>query len=254
MKKTIIVPNLTEFPARYHGLLAAPVYDSSCSENAKVWFVDREGGYYLKRAPTLQKEAELTRFFHQKGLAAEVMDYHTDGSDWLLTRAVPGEDCTHYTDHPPKLCDTLAEILVLLHQSESRGCPVADRTDTYLKTLAQNRRAGLFDKRLYEGMFETPQTAWDFIESRLHLLQTDTLLHGDFCLPNVILREGRFSGLIDLDGAGVGDRHIDLFWAIWSLRYNLKTDQWTGRFLDAYGRDRVDEERLRLVAAIERFG
>ncbi|MBQ4193623.1 MAG: aminoglycoside phosphotransferase [Clostridia bacterium] len=34
-------------------------------------------------------------------------------------------------------------------------------------------------------------------------------------------------------------------------RDNLKTDMWGDRFLDAYGRDAVEEERLRAAAAAE---
>jgi kanamycin kinase len=41
---------------------------------------------------------------------------------------------------------------------------------------------------------------------------------------------------------------------MWSLNYNLKTDRFSGRFLDAYGRDKVDGERLCVVAAAEVFG
>ena len=87
-----------------------------------------------------------------------------------------------------------------------------------------------------------------------HLLKCDVLLHGDYCLPNVMLDDWTFAGFIDLGNGGVGDRHIDLFWGIWSLEFNLKTNQYRERFLDAYGRDRVDEHMLRVVAAAEVFG
>ena len=33
-----------------------------------------------------------------------------------------------------------------------------------------------------------------------------------------------------------------------------KTDAYRDRFLDAYGRDKIDEEKLRIVAAAEVFG
>ena len=87
-----------------------------------------------------------------------------------------------------------------------------------------------------------------------HLLKTDTLLRGDYCLPNVIFDDWRFSGFIDLDNSGVGDRHVDLFWGAWTLWFNLKTDNYRDRFFDAYGRDKVDEDMLRIVAACEVFG
>jgi kanamycin kinase len=37
-------------------------------------------------------------------------------------------------------------------------------------------------------------------------------------------------------------------------KWNLKTHKYRERFFDAYGRDRVDEELLRVVAAVEVFG
>ena len=87
-----------------------------------------------------------------------------------------------------------------------------------------------------------------------HLLKSDVLLHGDYCLPNIMLNNWQFSGFIDVGNGGRGDRHIDLFWGIWSLNFNLKTDRYRNRFLDAYGRDKVDEARLHVVAAAEVFG
>jgi kanamycin kinase len=69
-----------------------------------------------------------------------------------------------------------------------------------------------------------------------------------------MLNDWRFSGFIDLGQAGVGDRHIDLFWGAWTLWFNLKTDEYRERFYDAYGRDRVDPDLIRTVAAAEVFG
>ena len=78
MKRTQITPNLQDFPSQFHLLLTdAAVFDSSCSPQARVWFVDKDGGFYLKRSArgTLEKEAAMTRFFHEKGLAAEALAY-----------------------------------------------------------------------------------------------------------------------------------------------------------------------------------
>lgn len=84
-------------------------------------------------------------------------------------------------------------------------------------------------------------------------LRTDALLHGDYCLPNIILDDWRFSGFIDLDHAGLSDRHIDVFWGAWTLWFNLHTSAYCSRFLDAYGRDVIDEGKLAAIAAMECF-
>ena len=51
--------------------------------------------------------------------------------------------------------------------------------------------------------------------------------------------------------AGVGDKHIDLYWVLWSLNYNLKTDKYTDYFLEQYGKENVDMELLKLVKQVE---
>ena len=72
--------------------------------------------------------------------------------------------------------------------------------------------------------------------------------------PNILLDNWKPSGFIDVGGGGVGDKHIDLFWGAWTLNFNLKSDKFSPRFLDAYGRQNFEEEMLRVVAALEVFG
>lgn len=238
----------------------ATVYDSSCSPAAQVWFLDKGPGFYLKKSPkgTLEKEAAMTGFFHKKGLGPEVMAYESLDYDWLLTRRVPGEDCTWqpYMEDPVRLCDTTAQLLRMLHETPFADCPVPNRTADYLATARRNYRAGAYDATLFPDNwgYATVEEAWRVVEETGKYLQADTLLHGDYCLPNIMLNNWRFSGFIDLDTAGVGDKHVDLFWATWSLQFNLKTDRYRERFLNAYGTDAVEPELFRTVAAIEVFG
>ena len=102
--------------------------------------------------------------------------------------------------------------------------------------------------------FSSAEEAWRALEDGKQLFEQNTLLHGDYCLPNILLDDWRFSGFIDLGNGGVGDRHVDLFWGAWTLNFNLKTDEYRERFFDAYGRDKLDPDRLRVVAAAEVFG
>jgi kanamycin kinase len=253
--------DFSEYPAEFHSLLSgAELFDSSCSEEARVIFIDKDSGYFLKSAPpgSLRHEAELTRYFAAKGLSANVISYISSERDWFLTETIPGDDCTarRYLNQPERLCDTLAELLAALHSADFAGCPIPDHTARYLAKAERNYRSNIFDKDLCANHwgFATVGEAWQVVETHGHLLQTDTLLHGDYCLPNIILDNWKFSGFIDLGDGGVGDRHVDLFWAIWTLRYNLKTDQYSERFIDAYGRAKTDEGYFRVVAAVECFG
>ncbi len=260
MQRTRITVELQEFPAVFRPLLeGAAVYDSSCSPMARVYFIDREDGLFLKRAArgALEREAVMTRFLGEKGLGARVLAYESGEYDWLLTERIKGEDCLDpvYLADPKRLCDVTAALLRQLHETNPAGCPVADRTAEYLATARRNYETGHFDKRLFPDNwgYRSAEEAWQVLEEGGKELRTDTLLHGDYCLPNIILKDWQLSGFIDLDSGGVGDRHVDLFWGAWSLQFNLKTDAYRERFLDAYGRDQVQPELLKVVAAAEVF-
>lgn len=261
MKRTLISPDFATFPEEFHSLFSGcPVYDSSCSPDARVFFLDRDGGLFLKSAPagSLKTEADMTSYFHSKGLSAQVLTYLPAQQDWLLTRAIPGEDCTHqmYLNDPKQLCDTTATLLRQLHEEDFSGCPVTNRNALSIATATRNYAAGRFDKDLFPDSwgFASAGEAWQEIQRNGKFLRSDTLLHGDYCLPNVLLQNWQFSGFIDVGNGGVGDRHFDLFWGAWTLLFNLKTDAYCGRFLDCYGRDKVNAELLRTIAAIEVFG
>ena len=259
MKRIPINVNLKDFPEEFHRFLGqAAVFDSSCSREAKVYFLDLDGGLYLKRSGkgSLKKEALMDDYFHRKGLGApEVVQYLEGEQDWLLTSRVAGEDCTHaeYLADPKRLCDLLAAKLRELHETDFSDCPIMNHTANYLATAERNYRANAFDVSYYDEN-ATAEDAWQILQSGKHLLKSDTLLHGDYCLPNVMLDNWQFSGFIDLGNGGVGDRHVDLFWGAWTLNFNLGTDEFRTRFFDAYGRDKIDADALKVVAAAEVFG
>lgn len=258
MKRTRVKVNPDQFPAVFRPLLTAPVYDSSCSPEARVWYLEAEDGLFLKTAPagSLCKEAEMNRFFHQKGLGPEVLAYERLEQDWLLTRRIPGEDCVHgmYLAEPARLAETIGILLRQLHELPVDGCPVC-RTETFLADAEENHRLGRYEESLFPDNwgFASPEEAWAVVQAVKVSLRADTLLHGDYCLPNILLDNWRFRGFVDLGSGGRGDRHIDLFWGSWTLVYNLKTEKWCDRFLDAYGRELVDPELLRAIAAFEVF-
>ena len=153
MKRTLILPDNDIFPRELSSFISgADIYDSSCSAEARVYFLDKKGGYYLKSAPigTLEREAKMTDYFHKKGLGAEILSYISDkftGKDWLLSARVRGEDCVHedYLSDPHRLSVLTAELLRSLHEHSFDGCPVPDHTARYLETAENNYRKGIFD-------------------------------------------------------------------------------------------------------------
>ena len=261
MKRTLIQLDIKAYPEEIQQYLHnADIYDSSCSNLAKVYFIDKGNGFYLKTAKkgTLLDEVRMTRYFNSVGLGAKVEKYISLDCDMMLTERVIGEDCTHddYLSDPNRLCDTLAQIHLILHSADTTDCPIKNKTEAYLSYAKERYEKGFFDNSLVNDKtgVENAKNAMSMLERYCGHLKSDCLIHGDFCLPNVMLDDWRFSGFIDLDHAGIGDRHIDIFWTLWSLTYNLKTDKYTDRFLDAYGRDNIDSKALKAVLSAEMFG
>ena len=126
----------------------ADVYDSSCSPEARVYFIDKDGGYFLKKGAhcALETEAALTDYFHKKGLGPEVLFYRMcdGGIDWLLTRRVRGEDCTHadYLAEPKRLAALIGEELRALHETDFSDCPWPYHTELYLRRAQKNYLSG----------------------------------------------------------------------------------------------------------------
>lgn len=52
MIRKAVQVNISDYPEALSELLKdTPVYDSSCSQEAQVIFIDKDGGYYVKKAP-----------------------------------------------------------------------------------------------------------------------------------------------------------------------------------------------------------
>ena len=218
MKRTPMKPDFSHIPDMFHPYLKDfPVFDSSCSKQAQVFHMETDGGLFLKSAEagSLKQEADMDAYFASLGLGPEVLAYHTGEKDWLLTRAVKGEDCTHpeYLADPNRLAETMAQMLWDLHHRDHSICPIQDHTARYLTRAAENYRAGRYDASLFPDNwgYASAEEAWAVIESNAKHVKNDTLLHGDFCLPNIMLDAWKPSGFIDVGGGGVGDRHVDLF-------------------------------------------
>ncbi len=257
MKLIEIKAEIERYPSEIRERMrGARIFDSSSSPEAKVFFIDKDGGYFLKTAEKglLRKEAALGEYFHKKSLAPEVLYYASYENDFLVTRKAQGLDLTAeiYLENPKKLAVKMGELLRELHSFDYSDCPEKNRMKSYFELLDKNYRENRFD--LSFGNFKSKEDAYLAAKEGVSVLKNDTLIHGDFCLPNILFNEWNFSSFIDLGGAGVGDRHIDIFWGAWTLKFNLKTDAYRDLFLSAYGKDRIDAYALTAVSAIEIFG
>jgi aminoglycoside phosphotransferase len=170
-----------------------------------VWLVrGTDGAVFVKRAADLSAERDRLAWLSGRWPVPRLLGFfHGMGDDWLLTHAVP-------------------------------GTPMFDPSVGW----APARVAGTFGQILRE-LHATDAAGCPFgVNKRGHVL-----VHGDYCLPNVLVHEDRLSGVVDVGLAGLGNPEVDLAAGLWTLQYNYGPG--FGRtFLEAYGWPPMTDESM----------
>jgi kanamycin kinase len=150
---------------------------------------------YVKRAAHLEGERDRLGWLLGRWPVPQAIGFfHELGDDWLVTRGVPGVPMYH----------------------ASVGWP-------------PQRVAATLGEILRE-LHATDATDCPFGAKR----PGHVLVHGDYCLPNVLVEAGKLSGLVDVGQSGLGNPETDLAGGVWTLQYNFGPG-FARAFLDAYG-------------------
>jgi aminoglycoside phosphotransferase len=149
--------------------------------------------------------------------------------------------------------EQLAESLHTIHALPINDCPI-DKTPTGLIAWGRQRiRAGITPRMVEEeDLTGSPDEALDGLEGGIPSLEGPVITHGDYCLPNVMIPNDKVSGFIDLGYFGLGDPYRDFIAAQSSVRRNLG-EAWVQPFFDAFGRESLDEPKLRWYRQIQAF-
>ena len=173
----------------------------------------------------------------------QVLDYGADSEhEWLLTSGLPGVDATEHPlrADPARLVPLLADGLRRFHALSIDSCPFDSRAAAMVR-IAQGRvKRGLIDAQRDFHVEHGALSVEAALAQLMHLVpeQEDLVVcHGDYCLPNAMINDGRVSGHVDLGELGVADRWWDLAIATWSVTWNLGPG-WEDLFLESYGVER----------------
>lgn len=175
-------------------------------------------------------------------------------TNWLLLQAVEGTDLASTNLSPRDRIVILADALIRLHALDITDCPFDHRIDKRIAIAKVRTDAGLIDESDFDDA-RLGRTASDlFAELQTRIPSTGKLAvtHGDACLPNIIEKNGRFSGFIDCSRLGVADPYQDIALACRSIAHNLG-EEWVQPFLTRYGADRDDADRRDFYCLLDEF-
>lgn len=147
---------------------------------------------------------------------------------FLLMSRVQGEvACAeYYLEHPQVLLKALADALKMCWAVDISDCPNIRDLDAELAEGKYRVENDLVDvdnaepTTFGEGGFESPEHLLEWLEENRPEPE-NVFSHGDFCLPNVLLVDGKVNGFIDLGDAGVGDKWRDIALCYRSLKHNF---------------------------------
>lgn len=151
-----------------------------------------------------------------------------DGKSYLFMSRIKGKmSCDeYYLEHPGELLPLLAESLKLFWRVDIRNCPYVRDLDAELAEARERVEQGLVDVENAEpdtfgpNGFDSPAHLLNWLEENRPGPEP-VFSHGDFCLPNVFLKDGEIAGFIDLGDAGVGDKWRDIALCYRSLKHNF---------------------------------
>lgn len=152
-----------------------------------------------------------------------------DGFSYTLMSRVRGKMACdeYYLERPEELTTLLAEALHMLWSVDTAGCPRERDIDTELAEARHRVEEHLVDMDNVEpetfgpGGFRGPEELLGWLYDHCPPYEP-VLSHGDFCLPNIYLDNGKISGFIDLGDTGIGDKWRDIALCYRSLKHNAE--------------------------------
>lgn len=196
-----------------------------------------------------RNEPHIMNWLDGKLSVPKVIAYE-EQNDWsfLLMSRVRGKMCCdkEYMEDPELMISLTAKALHTLWNIDITGCPCDWRTDRKLKIARylvehdlvdmENAEEGTFG----ENGFKNPKELLDWLIANKPEEEL-VLSHGDFCLPNIMVDNGEFSGVIDLGRAGVSDKWNDIAIAYRSIKNNL-SGKYDGKTWGNFDKDQFFEK------------
>jgi aminoglycoside phosphotransferase len=151
------------------------------------------------------------------------------------------------------IVEKTAQALREIHSIPIADCPFDDVLEKEFWKIERRLRNGRINKEAFVlATGKSPTEVFGYLQKHRQIIRANVFTHGDYALPNVLLKNDRFAGVIDWGNAGIADRHRDFMSVELTLRRNCG-EKWIAPFYKAYGQDSVDKERVQYYWLLDQF-
>ena len=147
----------------------------------------------------------------------------------------------------------MATGLKIFHALSIKDCPFDTSTDKTISLVHERIEKDLVDTNDFDDE-RLGRSAADLTRELLEASPNSEDLvftHGDYCVPNIILQNGKLSGFVDLGNAGMADRYQDLALLERSVGYNFGRE-WQKYVFEFYGIE-PDHEKIYFFQLLDEF-
>ena len=207
----------------------------------------------------LEEEAYMWKIMARNKMTCNIVKYISTNKDYIITNRITSPMALNKYPNLNDLTFFMGKTLRKFHDISWK----VNRLNNDEISFFERRTSHMYEKAITSNQglrFIADDLKNNDYEAMKEYLKTyknickfdDVLIHGDYNPRNVFAINSDTAWFVDLTDMCFGDRHYDIFFAIWTLQFyfGINKDEQKAReceamFIDAYGRDVFDANRYR---------
>lgn len=218
-----------------------------------------KSGYGIAAESLVRENTALEWLEHKHVTVPKVLNYFKDegnGQVYLLLSVIDGLPAQRVTDlSKQEILQLAAEAMKQFHSINFQGSEnlrTLEQDLTHIQVII-NLKLIKISKFRAANNGKNPEEVYAYLRQLQYKFSEDVIVHGDYCLPNIIIAESNF-GFIDVGDCGPGDPYKDFSAMEVSIIRNFGKE-WIDVFYKYYNQKiNVDPQKIKYFQLIDQFG
>lgn len=206
----------------------------------------------------LERSYVMLNLMSKYNLFPRVIKYISTNKDYLITEAVEAPMAVNAFGDFRSLSNFMGKALRCFHDihwdessmTELEKNIITSKTESFLSEALSHEK-GLYFLAQYQNDFDYEGMKEYLKNYQADYIANEVMIHGDFNPRNVFVCDGQLAAVVDLADTCFGDRHYDIYFSMWTVAlYSgiLDNSELVAEcekiFLDSYGRDKINQQRM----------